>query len=297
MVTVEDAGRDDDLGLFGPDSVSWRVHSTLLLAVGGIRALFLQALHPRAMAGVAQNSEFRADPWGRLFRTGEYVATVTFGTTREATRAGARVRGIHRGLRARDPFTGAEFRVDEPELLRWTHVCEVESFVSTARRGGLALTDADIDRYYTEQLAAAELVGLDPVTVPSSASEVADFYASMRPKLTLTRESAAAAMFLLWPRIPRPWGFTVARPGWLGVAGLGFGLLPGWARRCYGGLGLAPGDWTASLATRSLRRGLGVLPERLRHSPRVRDGWRRAAEHQQRASTRSATARATQVRP
>jgi uncharacterized protein (DUF2236 family) len=265
-----------DLGLFGPDSVSWRVHGNLLLAVGGLRALFLQALHPRAMAGVAQNSDFRTDPWGRLYRTGDYVATVTFGTSDEARRAGAKVRGIHRRLRGRDPFSGAEFRIDEPELLRWTHVCEVESFVSTARRGGVRLTDADVDRYYTEQLRAAELVGLDPGTVPASAAEITEYYAAMQPRLAITRDAAAAAAFLFWPTMPRGLGYTPARGGWMAVAAAAFGLLPGWARRRYGGLGLPVGDLGASLAARSLRLATTALPERYRHSPRVRDGLHRA---------------------
>jgi uncharacterized protein (DUF2236 family) len=265
-----------DLGLFGPDSVTWRVHSTLLLAVGGLRALFLQALHPRAMAGVAQNSDFREDPWGRLYRTGDYVATVTFGTTAEARRAAARVRGIHRRLRGRDPYTGAEFRVDEADLLRWTHVCEVESFATTARRGGVRLTDDDLDRYYTEQLRAAELVGLDPATVPSSAAAIADYYTEMRPRLAITKDAAEAAGFLFWPRMPWPVGLTAARAGWIGVAGLAFGLLPTWARRFYGAAGLPVADHTATLAVRSLAGTLTLLPERVRHSPRVRDGLARA---------------------
>lgn len=265
-----------DLGLFGPDSVSWRIHSHPLLVVGGLRALFLQALQPRAMAGVAQHSDFRTDPWGRLYRTGDYLATVVFGTTEQARTAAGRVRGIHRRLRALDPVTGERFRVDEPELLRWTHVCEVESFATTARRAGIQLSDADIDRYYTEQLIAAELVGLDPATVPASARQVADYYGRMRPQLALTRPAAEAAAFLLWPKMPALLSLTPARPAWVGVTGLAFGLLPGWARRRYGALGLSISDLPSTLAARSLRRTLDLVPERYRHSPRVRDGLRRA---------------------
>lgn len=267
-----------DLGLFGPESISWRIHSHPLLALGGLRALFLQALLPRAMAGVAQNSDFRTDPWGRLYRTGDYLATVVFGTTSEARRAAARIRGIHRRLRASDPVTGEEFRVDEPELLRWTHVCEVESFASTARRAGLVLTAADIDRYYAEQLAAAELVGLDPATVPASAADIAAYYADRQPDLALTREAAEAAAFLFWPKMPVPLGFTVARSAWISVTGLAFALLPPWARRRYGALGLPTTGLPAALATRSLRHTVDLLPVRLRRSPRLRDALARAAD-------------------
>jgi uncharacterized protein (DUF2236 family) len=89
-----------DLGLFGPDSVSWRVHAEPVLWVAGLRALYLQALHPRAIAGVVQNSDYRNDSWGRLMRTADYVGTVVFGTTADAEAAGVRIRAIHRRLRA-----------------------------------------------------------------------------------------------------------------------------------------------------------------------------------------------------
>src|SRR5215475_14539306 len=150
-----DPGMDGDLGFFGPGSVSWRVHAEPILALAGLRALYLQSLHPRAMFGVAQNSRYREDPYGRLFRTGVYVATVIYGTTTEAQAAGRRLRAIHARMRATDPRTGETYRIDAPDLLRWVHVTEVESFVTTARRAGLSLSDADVDGYYKEQLAAA----------------------------------------------------------------------------------------------------------------------------------------------
>src|SRR5215475_260150 len=109
---VTDAG-GVDLGLFGPDSVSWRVHREPILALAGMRALFMQAIHPRAVAGVAQNSRYREDPFGRLERTGIYVATVIYGTTAEAEEAGRRVRLLHSHMRATDPRTGERFRIDE----------------------------------------------------------------------------------------------------------------------------------------------------------------------------------------
>ena len=108
-----------DPGLYGPDSVTWRVHADPSMALAGLRALLLQAVHPLAMSGVAQHSDFREDPWGRLFRTAEYVGVTTFGTTEHARRAGAKVRGIHRRLGGIEPESGIGYRVNDPELLRW----------------------------------------------------------------------------------------------------------------------------------------------------------------------------------
>ncbi|GAA2706214.1 oxygenase MpaB family protein [Micromonospora olivasterospora] len=265
----------DDLGLFGPGSVTWKVHGEPILIVAGLRALYLQALHPRAMAGVAQNSDYRTDAWGRLVRTAAYVATTVYGTTAEAEAAGARLRRLHARLQATDPVTGEPFRIDDPELLRWVHVTEVESFLSTARRAGLPLTDAEADGYHAEQRRAAALVGLDPADVPGSVAEVAEYYRRVRPELRLTREAAETALFLTAP--PLPWklslparlGLNLGPPRWayLGIAGTAFALLPPWARRRYGGLGLPTTELSADLTVRALRLTLAALPRRWREGP------------------------------
>ncbi|MEU7618055.1 oxygenase MpaB family protein [Micromonospora rifamycinica] len=266
---------NDDLGLFGPGSVTWKVHDEPILIVAGLRSLYLQALHPRAMAGVAQNSNYRSDAWGRLVRTGTYIDTVNYGTTAEAETAGRRLRALHARLRATDPFTGEPFRIDDPDLLRWVHVTGAESFVGTARRAGLSLSDAEVDGYYAEQRRAAALVGLDPAEVPGSAAEVADYYRTIRPELRMTKAAAETALFLTAPPIPwklsRParLGLSLGPPRWayFGVAGTALGLLPPWALRLYGGLGLPTTALTADLSVRTLRLALTALPRNWRESP------------------------------
>ena len=214
-----------DLGLFGPDSVTWRVHADPAMAFGGLRALLLQALHPVAMAGVAQHSSFRNDPWGRLFRTADYVGTVTYGTTADAVRAGARVRGIHQRLSGVEATTGRAYRVDDPDLLRWVHCCETDSFLVAYRRCGGRLSPSDADRYVAEQGRVAELVGLARADVPDSTTALAAYFQRLRPELVATDEALAAARFVLSPPMPLP-----ARPAWLGIASVSFGMLPAWAR-------------------------------------------------------------------
>lgn len=277
-----------DVGLFGPDSVTWKLHREPIVLLGGLRSLYLQALHPRAVAGVAQNSGFRSDPWGRLNRTSEYVGTVIYGSTDEVELAAGRLRRLHARMTATDPRTGETFRIDEPDLLRWVHVAEVESFLTTAVRAGLRLTPDEVDRYYTEQLKAAELVGLDPATVPATAAEVDDYYAAMRPELTLTRDSAETALFLTVPPVPDVWsnralrlGLTLGPTRWayFGVAGTAIGLLPPWARRLYGGLGWPTTDLTADLSARGMRlllaTVLNTLPSKYRVSPMRREALAR----------------------
>lgn len=275
----------EDLGLFGPGSVTWKVHEEPILIVAGLRSLYLQALHPRAMAGVAQNSNYRTDAWGRLVRTATYVGTTIYGTTAEAEAAGRRLRTRHARMRATDPFTGEEFRVDDPDLLRWVHVTEVESFVSTARRAGLALTDDEVDGYYTEQRRSAALVGLDPDDVPGTAAEVADYYRDVRPQLRMTREAAETAVFLTAP--PIPWkvslparvGLNLGPPRWayFGIAATALGMLPPWALRLYGGLGLPTTALSADLSARALRLALAAVPRRYREGPLQQAAKERAA--------------------
>ncbi|WP_189113617.1 oxygenase MpaB family protein [Pilimelia terevasa] len=263
MTTAQPA----DAGLFGPGSVTWRVHDEPVLLLGGLRSLFLQALHPRAIAAVAQNSRYREDPWGRLQRTSTYLVTAIYGTSAEAAAAGARIRRLHARMSATDPRTGERFAVDDPHLLRWVHVAEVESFLTTARRAGLRLTDAEADRYYDEQRRGAALVGLDPATVPGSAAQVRDYYRAMRPELALTRDAAEALCYLFAP--PMPWWLTLspARPAYAGVAAAAFASMPGWARRRYGALGLPVADAAATATAQALRTLLRTLPRRWWESP------------------------------
>ena len=274
LTPAGDAGQRGDPGLYGPDSVTWRVHADPSMALAGLRALLLQALHPVAMAGVAQHSDFRGDPWGRLFRTAEYVGITTFGSTLEAQRAAAKVRGIHRKLTATDPATGLSFRIDRPDLLRWVHCVEVESFLSTAVRCGLRLSRAEQDAYYLEQVRNADLIGA--VDVPQSVDQIAQYFHEVRPQLKVDAETRRSAAFVLWPPMPSLVGLgTPARPAWIGLAATSFAMLPRWARRLYRLPGLPTTDLTASALGITLRSGLLVIPQRLRQGPQVTAAYAR----------------------
>ncbi len=258
-------------GLFPPESVTWRVHSDPLLWVAGLRALLLQAVHPAAMAGVLGHSDFRADPWGRLLRTANYVGTVSFGTRSDVDRLGRRVRSIHRKIAGVDAQTGSTYRADDPALLMWVHCCEVESFLTTYQRAGGGLTAEQADRYYLEQTRAAQVVGLDPSQVPASRAEVREYFAAMRPRLTVDSRTREVASYVVLPPMPRWVQLTTpARPGWAAIAGLAVGSLPRWARRLYGLPALPTTDAVATGGLRVLRTAMRTAPERYREGPHVR---------------------------
>jgi uncharacterized protein (DUF2236 family) len=235
--------------LFPPGSATRRVIGDPAALVGGISALFLQALHPRAMAGVDQHSSFPADFWPRLERTVGYVTTLAFADLATAEKAAARVRAIHRRVHGVDQVSGLPYSADDPDLLRWVHVSEVSSFAAAVRRLGVIDGDEE-DRFLTEQVRAGELLG--GTDLPADRAAVEAYFAAVRPELVASPVARRAAARLLLA--PMPWRLAVltpARPAWTFLAGVAVGLLPDWAKQLYGIPRLPGADaaTTAGLAT------------------------------------------------
>jgi len=247
-----DPAREDD-GLFGPGSVTWRVMSSRVMWVGIVRALYLQALHPRVIRGTLQNAATITEPvdaWARLRRTRKFIETRTFGTTAEAERAGDRVRKIHESLTGTDP-DGTRYRVDEPELLLWVHCGEVGSCIDIARRSRLPFSAADLDAFVDEQRTSAELIGVDRAAAPASVAELDAYYEQMRPRLYVCDEARQALRLTLHPPVPD--GNRVLKLGLPPVGALAFSTLPGWARRMYGRPSGSLSDMAATAGIRAVR--------------------------------------------
>jgi uncharacterized protein (DUF2236 family) len=221
-----------DEGLLGPGTVTWQLHADPAMWVAGIASLYLQALHPRAVAAVVQNSNFQEDPLGRLLRTADFVGTVSYGSTDEVERAAARVRGVHRTLRAKDT-NGRSFRIDDPELLLWVHCAEVHSFVTVLRRAGYRLTDAQVDRYYAEQRRTAALVGLHEDEVPGSAREMTDYFVAVLPELRRSADSEVVYRFLHRPPVDGALRLSLGAYEPL-LGHLAYSVLPPWAIALHG---------------------------------------------------------------
>jgi uncharacterized protein (DUF2236 family) len=208
-----------DPGIFGPDSVTWRVHADVSMFVGGIGALMLQSLHPRAAAVVAGSSRFREQPLHRLSRTGSFVAATTYGSTPVAEAIIERVRGVH----ARIP--GAS----EPDLLTWVHVAETSMFLASYRRfHPVPLSNGDIDSYYAENATVAERLGA--TGVPRSRDEVRQYFVDIRPELATGEHSQELLEFLR-----RPLSDQAAMRAVYGLfVQAASAQLPSWARAMHG---------------------------------------------------------------
>ena len=209
---------------FADDAPIRKVHGDAAMFIGGLRAILLQALHPLAMAGVAEHSDFRRDPWGRLQRTASFLTATTYGSVDAAEDAVARVRRIHAHVRgtARD---GRPYAADDPHLLRWVHVAEVDSFLTAHRRYGASpLTAAECDGYVADMAVIARALGIP--APPTSVRGLHDQLRAFRPELRGTPEARDVARYLVFD----PPLAVTGRPAYAVIAGAAVGLLPLWAR-------------------------------------------------------------------
>lgn len=258
MVTGQDApprtfqaADPDDPGLFGPESVTWRVHADPSMLVGGLRALLLQTMHPLAMAGVADHSDYRHDPIGRLWRTSLFVGTTTYGTTDQALAAVEVVKRVHTRVRGIAP-DGRPYSANDPHLITWVHHAEVDSFLTAYRRyAATPLSDRDADRYVEEMAVLCELFDAEPAA--RSVAELEAYFHAVGSELVATAAARDAVRWLMVP--PLPWA---ARLPYAVIAPAAVASLPArvrWALR----LPVAPGvdPLVVRPAARTLLRTLG----------------------------------------
>ncbi len=222
-----EVGRDD-LGWFGPGSVAWRVHADVgSMLVGGFSSLLLQTLHPGAMAGVDQHSNWREDPLGRLQRTAGFLGATTYGSSADASAAVEQVRRIHRQVVGIRP-DGVPYAASDPDLLRWVHVAEVWQFLRAYQRYSTRpLPRPDRDRYLDEVAAVAEALGA--TEVPRSVRQVEAYFEAVRPELAATDAALETVHELL-----RPVRDPVEQTGRQVIMRAAIGLLPDWAREPLG---------------------------------------------------------------
>jgi uncharacterized protein (DUF2236 family) len=208
--------------LFADDRPIRHVHADHAMFIGGLRALLLQSLHPLAMAAVAQHSDYRTDPWGRLQRTSLFVGVTTYGSVEDAHEAIERLARVHSFIHGTAP-DGRPYRADDPHLLAWVHVAEVDSFLRCHRKYGEKPLD-DYDGYVADMAVIADAMGVpDPPRTVAALDARLDSY---RAELKGTREAREAARFLLL-KAPLP---MLAKGPYAILAATAVASLPVWAR-------------------------------------------------------------------
>ena len=214
--------------LFEKDSPIRMVHADVVgMMVGGIRGLLLQMLHPHALQGVLDHSNFRADMHGRLRRTARFIATTTFGHRDEAMRAIERVNRIHAKVGGTLP-DGTPYAATDPRTLAWVHVAEATSFLAAyLRHVRPAMPGHEQDEYYRQFAVIARALGADPV--PTDRNEAEAIFRDLRSDLTTSPEAREIADLVL---NQRPEGAPRAVQAMLGSEAVA--LLPPFARSMLG---------------------------------------------------------------
>jgi uncharacterized protein (DUF2236 family) len=234
--------QDPALSYMPVDAVARLVHGDLsTMIIGGLGSLFLQMLHPHAMAGVAQHSRYQDDPLGRLLQTANFIGRTTYGTAAQAYLDIERVLAVHERVRG-VADDGVAYYANDPHLLAWVHACEVSMFMAAYRRyGRVALSDAEVDQYVAEMAQlAGDLGAQDP---PTTWAKLQEQLRTFGPELRLSAEGDEARRFVAD-------GFV---QGWMQrqihrlLVQSSYGIVPEWSREP---LGLtASRTWPPALVT------------------------------------------------
>jgi uncharacterized protein (DUF2236 family) len=269
-----------DQGLFGPDSVTWRVNREGVLLAGGGSALILQLAHPLVAAGVSQHSNYREDPWGRLYRTLDLTTKIQFGSTATAEEASARIRHTHGRVRGKSTDGGGAYPAGTPydarthDLVMWVHATLVHTSLLVYQRYVKRLTIAEQLRYYEEQKLLGEKFGVPREHPPATVAEFNEYFEAMlaSDRLAVTDALLDVVDAVLHPEVP-----FVARPVVEALNLATVGHLPASLRD---ELGLPWGPNRARLFEASrvaLSAALPVLPKLFREFPPARSADRRVS--------------------
>jgi len=211
-------------GWFGPDSAAWVVQSDWSTLIGGVQSLIVQTLHPPTMAGVADHSNYKSDPFGRLHRTAHFIGVTTYGSAAEAERIVKVIRKVHDRVVGTTP-DGTPYEANDPHNLAWVHCTEVDAFLRSFQRYGTRkISGHDADRYVAEMARVGEALGV--IDAPRSVDELDERLRSYIPELYFGSQARETIRWLVFPP-----NSPAATGPYLVILGAAVNLLPPWARR------------------------------------------------------------------
>lgn len=179
----------EDYGLFGPESVTWRVfRCPTSFTVGFQRTVVVEMLEPFLLASVADTGAVQSRPAARYDRTLQYVSTVAFHDSATAVRTADTLMRIHRHIRGIEPISGGEYDANAPAAQLWIHLTQWHSVLLAYEMFGPGpLTDEEDRQYWAECRRAAELQTIDPTDVPADRRQMREYYERMRGRLAATQ--------------------------------------------------------------------------------------------------------------
>lgn len=255
------------MAVFGPGSLTWRVNGEAVLLLGGGRALLLQVAHPGVAAGVAEFSNYREDPWRRLYRTLDTTLTIAFGDEETSKAASTRLRRVHKRIAGTDD-RGEPYRALDPQLLLWVHATLIDTSLAMYTRYIGRLTADELERYYGEMKVLGEAYSIPRETMPADYEAFRDYWDSILDgglRVTETTRDVTDAVLrpdltpLAWPAVELLRMVTV-------------GTLPAGLRSELG-VNWGPARERALAGSQlAVRRLMPLLPSLVRRFPNARTG-------------------------
>jgi len=165
------------LGYFGPTSITWQLYRESLTLTGGVRALLLQVAHPAVADGVARFSNFKADPFGRGYRTFAAMAMIYFGSKTQAEQTAQRLWRMHSAIKGEAPKA---YSANDPHLLLWVLATLTETTLQVHKRMPLPDLPSDWqERFYEESKVAATLLGIPKEVYPADLQAFENYFRAM----------------------------------------------------------------------------------------------------------------------
>jgi uncharacterized protein (DUF2236 family) len=171
-----------------PGSVTWRIAGDGRLLAGAGYALLLQVAHPVVGAGVAQHSDYRSDPWGRLWRTLDYVNLSVFGGPEAAGEIGRRTRAMHKRIKGVRP-DGERYHALEPEAFAWVHATLAHSILRSHELFGVRPTAWEQERFYADWRRIGRLIGVRERDLPAGLAEFNRYFDRMVDEVLVDNET------------------------------------------------------------------------------------------------------------
>jgi uncharacterized protein (DUF2236 family) len=187
-------------GIFGPDSLSWRINRESALFLGAGRAALLQLAHPWVTAALAQHSALLDRPIVRFHNTFRVVFTMIFGSLDQSLAASRHLHALHTRIRGELPEEvagwprGAHYEANEIAALRWVYSTLVESAVLAYECAVAPLTMHEREQYYAESRTLAGLFGIPASALPATWDDFIAYNHNLRASATLGVTPTARAM-------------------------------------------------------------------------------------------------------
>jgi uncharacterized protein (DUF2236 family) len=253
--------------VFGPGSLTWRVNGEAVLLLGGGRALLLQVAHPGVAAGVAEFSNYRTDPWRRLYRTLDTTLTIVFDDEEASKAASSRLRRVHERIAGTDD-RGEPYRALDPELLLWVHATLIDTSLAMYTRFVGRLTSDERERYYEEMRTLGEAYSIPSEVMPADYEAFRHYWDSMLDgSLRVTETTRDVADAVLRPDVT-----PLALPAVELLRMVTVGTLPAGLRSALG-LSWGPARERAlAVSQLAVQRLMPLLPSLVRRFPNARTG-------------------------